>query len=95
MPTIETKKTVARMNFRLPANAKRQIERAAASAGLTVTDFAITALTERAEEVLEKKETRQMTDRDRDIFLRMLDADAEPNEAFKDAFETHRRLIAK
>lgn len=38
---------------------------------------------------------RILSDRDRDIFLAMLDADAEPNAALKEAVECHKRLISE
>ncbi len=96
MPTIETPtSSVARLNFRLPSDAKEKIERAAAASGLTVTDFAVHALVNTADEVLERQHTRQLSDRDRDVFLKLLDADPEPNEALIGAFQAHRELIAE
>lgn len=96
MPITETHAdSIARLNFRLPPEAKEKIERAAIAEGLTITDFAIHALVNVADEVLERHHTRKLTDRDRDIFLAMLDADDEPNEALRSAFEAHNDLIAK
>ena len=51
--------------------------------GLTVTDFAISSLLQSAHEALERQEQRQLSDRD--LFLKLLDEDAEPNEAIKQA----------
>ena len=97
MPTTETQPptTIARLNFRLPPEAKEKIERAAVASGLTVTDFAVHALVNIADEVLERQHTRRLSNRDRDIFLAMLDSEDEPNEALKSAFQAHRDLIAK
>lgn len=96
MPTTEIQtNTIARLNFRLPSEAKEKIERAAAASGLTVTDFAVHTLVNNAEDVLERHHTRRMSNRDRDIFLALLDAGDEPNEALKGAFQAHRELIAK
>lgn len=96
MPTIETQTNpVARLNFRLPPEAKEKIERAAVASGLTVTDFALHALLNSADEVLERHHTRQLSNRDRDIFLALLDADDEPNEALKSAFQAREELISK
>lgn len=96
MPTTETQtNSVARLNFRLPPEAKEKIERAAVASGLTVTDFAVHALVNMADEVLERQHTRKLSDRDRDIFLALLDADDEPNEALKSVFQAHEELIAK
>jgi uncharacterized protein (DUF1778 family) len=93
MPTIETN-TIARLNFRLPSEAKEKIERAAVASGLTVTDFAVHALVNTADEVLERQHTRKLSKRDRDVFLALLDSDDEPNEALKSAFQARQELIA-
>ena len=84
---------VARFNFRLPAEIKDRIEKAAIVSGLTVTDFAISALTNTADEVLEKHHTRILSDRDRDIFLAMLDENPEPNEALLNAVAEYKRRV--
>ena len=94
MPITETQ-TIARLNFRLPSEAKEKVERAAVASGLTVTDFAIHALINRADEVLERHHNRTLSNRDRDVFLALLDADDDPNEALKSAFQAHEDLIAK
>jgi len=96
MPRAEKQiNTVARLNFRLPPEAKDKIEQAAAASGLNVTDFAVHALVNIADEVLDRHSTRKLSDRDRDIFLAMLDADDEPNAALKSAFAAHKELIGK
>ena len=79
--------------FQLPLEAREAIERAAVLTNLTVVDFAVNAVVTTANEVLQQ--TRSLTDRDRDLFLALLDEEAEPNEALRDAFATHARLIAK
>ncbi len=86
---------IARLNFRLPSEAKEKIERAAIASGLSITDFAVHALLNTADEVLERQHTRQLSNRDRDIFLALLDAEDEPNKALKSAFQAHEELIAK
>jgi uncharacterized protein (DUF1778 family) len=95
MPATKTTKSEKRMSFRLPEKAKRRIEKAAIASGLTVTDFAIDALVTRADEVLEKHEVRVLTDRDRDIFLAMLDSPALPNEALKEAARRYKEITAE
>ncbi len=96
MPTTETQfNPIARLHFRMPSEAKEKIERAAVALGLTVTDFAVHALLNTADEVLDRQHTRRLTDRDRDIFLAMLNADDEPDEALKSAFQPYQDLIAK
>jgi uncharacterized protein (DUF1778 family) len=79
--------------FQLPPEAKEAVERAAVLANLTVADFAISAVVTTANEMLQQ--TRTLSDRDRDLFLALLDEEQEPNDALRDAFATHTRLIAK
>jgi len=81
----------ARIHFRLPQEAKEVIERAALASGLTVTDFAITALLQSAHETLNRQAQRQLSNRDRDLFLKMLDEDAGPNEALRQAARRYKR----
>jgi uncharacterized protein (DUF1778 family) len=64
--------TVSRLNFRLPFELKEKIERAAIVSGVTVTDFAISALVSSANDVLDKHQNRILSNRDRDIFWRCL-----------------------
>jgi uncharacterized protein (DUF1778 family) len=85
----------ARLNIRLPLHVKERIEQAAIISGVSLTDFTITNLCESADEILEQHHFRTLSNRDRDIFLAMLDADDEPNEKLKDAFKARKELIAK
>lgn len=96
MPSIEqTVSGVARFNFRLPSEIKDRVERAAVASGVTVTDFAIGALAESADEVLERQRSRKLSDRDRDAFLKILENDAEPNTRLKQAFSNHQTRVSK
>ena len=96
MPAIEKRTThPARLNFRLPSEIKERIEDAALVSGVTVTDFAINALADTAEEVLEKHNTRKLSNRDRDIFLAMLENPPEPNEALKKAVRKFKKRAGK
>lgn len=74
-----------RLDFRLPAEQKALIERAAAVQGRTVTDFAVASLVKAAQETVEQASLTRLSARDRDAFLQMLDRDTEPNAALKKA----------
>jgi uncharacterized protein (DUF1778 family) len=96
MPTTENHiQEVSRLNFRLPSDTKEKIERAAVVSGLTVTDFAIHSLLSSAENILERHQATILSDRDRDVFLELIEAEEEPNETLRCAAEEHRRLISK
>lgn len=76
----------ARLDFRLPDEAKARIEKAALVSGQSLSDFAASTLVKSANEVLAAYEATTLSDRDRDLFLQLLDADDEPNEALTTAF---------
>ena len=96
MPSIEVKTNdVARLNFRLPTEIKKRVENAALVSGITVTDFAISALANSADEVLEQHQTRKLSNRDRNLFLAMLENPPEPNEALRKAAKNYKKQIKK
>jgi uncharacterized protein (DUF1778 family) len=79
------------MNFRLDREHKVLIERAACTAGQSLTEFAVTNLIRDARTVLHEHQVTVLSDRDRDLFLSMLDNPPEPNEALRKAARTYRR----
>jgi uncharacterized protein (DUF1778 family) len=83
-----------RLDFRLSGDAKRLIEEAAAVSGQTVKQFAVSRLLQSAEEVLERHRNIHLSARDRDLFLELLDSDAQPNEALREAAERFKREYA-
>lgn len=97
MPTSQerTSESIVRLNIRLSNEVKEVIERAAVVSGLTITDFAINALVNSANKVLERHHTRMLSDRDRDVFLALLDSDQEPNEALQKAAKDYKEFIKR
>lgn len=81
-----TRRHSARLDFRLSDEAKARIEKAALVSGQSLSDFAASTLTREANEVLAIYEVTTLSDRDRDLFLELLDAQDAPNEALKAAF---------
>ena len=67
-----------RLEFRASARARSLIEEAAAVRGQSVSAFALSSLIERAEEVIQRSRRIELTDRDRDLFLTLLDKGANP-----------------
>jgi len=74
-----------RLDFHLNKQLKELIERAALLTGQNVSDFAVSVLAERARQIIQEHGRLVLSDRDRDLFLAMLDTDAEPNEALQKA----------
>ena len=81
-------------DLHLPGDLTAIVERAASHLGQTVGEFAAAALVRTAHEVIEQHERTLLSNRDRDIFLALLeDADAEPNEALRAAADQYRRQM--
>lgn len=82
----------SRLNFRLPADLKAVIEQAAAATGQTVSDFAVSTLARAAREVVREQQVTELTNRDRDRFLALLDdPHARPTEALKKAAARYKK----
>lgn len=92
--TVKTNET-SRLNFRLPTEIKKRVENAALVSGITVTDFAISALANSADKVLHQQQNRRLSNRDRDLFLAMLENPPEPNAALRKAAKTYKTRIKK
>jgi uncharacterized protein (DUF1778 family) len=97
MPGVKNNKTKvpAELKVRVTPETKRLIEQAAFISRQSFNNFVITNLEKNAREVVERHHTTVLSDRDRDLFLALLDADDEPNEALREAAETYKRLIKK
>ncbi len=96
MATLEqTNNQISRLNFRLPIELKDRIEKAAIISGVTVTDFAISILGNSADEILEKHQTRTLSNKDRDIFLEMLENPPQPNEVLLKAVKEYKTRVKK
>jgi len=84
----------ARLNFRLAGDLKKVIEDAAAQMGQSVSDFAVSTLVQAAREVLRDQEVTRLTDRDRQLFVEMLDDTAtQPNQALVEAARRYRKQV--
>jgi uncharacterized protein (DUF1778 family) len=82
----------SRLNFRLPSELKQIIEQAAGHLGQTVSEFAVSTLVQTAHQVIEQRDRTNLTSRDREVFLSMLDnVDAQPNAALIAAAEEYRK----
>ncbi len=77
MPVTNTKKTATRnkvrINFRLDPKIKARVVRAAAITGQCLTDFAVSAINEKASEVLERHDNISLDSREYNFFLDVLE----------------------
>jgi len=92
--TALTARRDARLDFRLSQDHKQMIEQAAAIRGQSLSDFAITILVEAAQRTVDAATVTRLSRRDRDIFMKILSADAEPNRALKAAASRYRKSRA-
>lgn len=95
MATAIYREKDARMDFRLRPDLKDRIEKAASVSGKSVTDFAVSTLVETADDILERYHVAELSNRDRDMFLSILDQEAKPNEKLLRAAKTYEKLIIK
>src|SRR5580765_245799 len=79
----------ARVDVRLPTRLKDLIREAAELSGQTITDFVISTLSSNAQRIVHEERLTVLSDRDRDIFLKLLVSDAKPNEALRKAARTY------
>jgi uncharacterized protein (DUF1778 family) len=80
-----TTRNDARVDFRLPSEVKSLIEEAAALAGQSLSEFAVSTLLAAAHRILDASRVRTLTARDARIFLAALDSDEGPNQALREA----------
>ena len=80
-----------RLAFRMKTELKERIEQAAALLGVTVTDFVIASLSERASEVLARQQLLTLSDRDRDRFLEAMNRPGRSISTLAETLARHRK----
>lgn len=83
--------SATRIDLRLNSEAKDLIRQAAELRNQTVTQFAVSNLTEAAGMVAAEHERRVLSDRDRDLFLKLLENLPAPNAKLRRAAASHRK----
>lgn len=87
-----TTRNDARINVRISSDLKHTIEEAAAALGQSVSEFTISTVVREARQVLKESKVTCLSNRDRDLFLKMLDdVDRKPNAALKAAANRYRK----
>ncbi len=87
MSTTTTKN--GRLNIRCDSLARQLLDKAAAYAQTSVSDFVLSHALASAEEVVQANESITLTAMDFQAFLAALDGPAKPNAALARAFERH------
>ena len=95
MATVDPKKPQTsekdRMHFRLDPKIKARVARAAAITGQGLTDFAVSTLSEKADQILARHDTILLTSDEYSFFLKALDDDRKPSKRSRAAAKRYRR----
>jgi uncharacterized protein (DUF1778 family) len=95
MATVDPKKAQTsdkdRMHFRLDAKIKARVARAAAITGQGLTDFAVSTLSEKADQILARHDTVLLTSDEYSFFLNALDDDSRPSKNSRAKANRYRR----
>ncbi len=83
----------SRLGFRVDAQTKKLVERAAALERRSLTDFCLTALTQATQATITRHETIVLTERDREVFFDALVHPPKPNARLKRALRSAREKI--
>ncbi len=83
----------SRLGFRVDAQTKRAVERAAALERRNLTDFCVTALTAAARQTLERHESLALSEADRRAFFEALVHPPKPNARLSRALRAGRRRV--
>ena len=86
-------KRVSRLDFRISEENKRLIEQAAMINEQTVSDFVLSVTLPIARARVSQEHLTKLSNRDRNIFLALLDDESEPNEALKQNFSEYRKYL--
>jgi uncharacterized protein (DUF1778 family) len=89
---VATRRT-SRVSAQITAEQKALLERAAAYAGHTVTEFIVGAITAASQAVVEEREVIRLTRAESEAFVAALAKPAKPNAKLRQALEQHRRSV--
>src|ERR1700677_1844870 len=83
----------SRLGFRVDAQTKKRVEKAAALERRSLTDFCLTALTQATDAAIARHESIVLSERDREQFFDILTNPPKPNARLKRAFRSAREQI--
>ena len=84
-----------RMHIRLDALSKQKLERAAAYAHKSLSEFVLGQALHAADEVIQEHETLTLTEADWELFLDALDNPPKRNAKLKRAFAEHKKRVQR
>jgi uncharacterized protein (DUF1778 family) len=84
-----------RMHIRLDPLSKRKLERAAAYAHKSLSEFVLGQALHAADEVIQEHETLTLNKVDWEVFLNALENPPEPSSKLKQAFADHKKRVRR
>ena len=85
-----------RLGFRVDAETKKQVERAAALERRSLTDYCLTAIASASQETIAHHETLVLSSRDREVFFHALVHPPKPNARLRRAFKaSEARVVSR
>jgi len=84
-----------RMHIRLDSLSKQKLERAAAYANKSLSEFVLGQALHAADEVIHEHETLTLNQADWDVFLDALENPPKPNAKLKQAFAQHKKRVQR
>ena len=94
MPRTDTVKQ-ERMHIRVDAAAKQKLERAAAYANRSLSDFVLSRALDAADELIRSHESIRLTEADWMVLLDALENPPEPNARLRQAFADHKTRVQR
>ncbi len=85
----------SRLNIRCDNRARQLLDKAAAYAHVSVSEFVLTHALASAEQVVQAHESNTLTPKDFQAFLTALNAPAKPKAALKRAFKRHAEQVRR
>ncbi len=80
-----------RLDIRLNMDTKELIQQAAELRNQAITQFVVSTLSQEAGKVVAEQQRSVLSNRDRDLFLMLLDAPPKPNKALRRAAEAYKQ----
>ena len=84
-----------RMHIRLDTQSKQKLERAAAYAHKSLSEFVLGQALHAADELIHEHETLMLNEADWEIFLDALENPPKPNAKLKKAFAEHKKHVQR
>jgi uncharacterized protein (DUF1778 family) len=92
-PSEKRRARSARLGFRVDVRTKKLVERAAALERRSLTDFCVAVLIDATRSTIQRHETLDLSDRDREVFFDTLVHPPKPNARLRKAFRAALKRI--